>query len=65
MPDMVQFFIGFCVRNMSLVPFLGHGRSATAMAAYEGQSGSKDRGDPQVSFAPYGQTRIFLTEESF
>ncbi|PPQ62946.1 hypothetical protein CVT24_006186 [Panaeolus cyanescens] len=23
-----------------------HGRSATAMAAYEGQSGSKDRGDP-------------------
>ncbi|EEB88393.1 hypothetical protein MPER_13793, partial [Moniliophthora perniciosa FA553] len=25
-----------------------HGRSATAMAAYDGQSGSKDRGDPQV-----------------
>ncbi|KAJ7594034.1 hypothetical protein C8J56DRAFT_1002045 [Mycena floridula] len=28
----------------------GHaGRSVTAMAAYEGQSGSKDRGDPQTS----------------
>lgn len=26
----------------------GHGRSVTAMAAYDGQSGSKDRGDPQV-----------------
>ncbi|KAF9523996.1 hypothetical protein CPB83DRAFT_886523 [Crepidotus variabilis] len=26
-----------------------HGRSATAMAAYEGQSGSKDRGDPQTT----------------
>jgi hypothetical protein len=25
-----------------------HGRSATAMAAYEGQSGSKDRGDLEV-----------------
>ncbi|KAF4620432.1 hypothetical protein D9613_000399 [Agrocybe pediades] len=24
----------------------GHGRSVTAMAAYDGQSGSKDRGDP-------------------
>lgn len=34
---------------MYLVPFIGHGRSATAMAAYEGQSGSKDRGDLQVS----------------
>ncbi|KAG6898179.1 hypothetical protein C0992_004166 [Termitomyces sp. T32_za158] len=27
----------------------GHGRSVTALAAYEGQSGSKDRGDPQTS----------------
>ncbi|KAH9485183.1 Protein RRC1-like [Psilocybe cubensis] len=27
----------------------GHGRSVTAMAAYEGQSGSKDRGDPQTT----------------
>lgn len=27
----------------------GHGKSVTAMAAYDGQSGSKDRGDPQVS----------------
>ncbi|KAH9176395.1 hypothetical protein EDB89DRAFT_1941163 [Lactarius sanguifluus] len=26
-----------------------HARSATAMAAYEGQSGSKDRGDPETS----------------
>jgi len=26
----------------------GHGRSVTALAAYEGQSGSKDRGDPEV-----------------
>ncbi|KIK67195.1 hypothetical protein GYMLUDRAFT_238518 [Collybiopsis luxurians FD-317 M1] len=26
-----------------------HGRSVTALAAYEGQSGSKDRGDPQTS----------------
>lgn len=25
-----------------------HGRSVTSMAAYEGQSGSKDRGDPEV-----------------
>lgn len=24
------------------------GRSVTSMAAYEGQSGSKDRGDPEV-----------------
>lgn len=34
---------------VQLLRHLGHGRSATAMAAYEGQSGSKDRGDPQVS----------------
>lgn len=27
----------------------GQGRSITAMAAYDGQSGSKDRGDPQTS----------------
>ncbi|KAJ7072108.1 hypothetical protein C8F01DRAFT_230005 [Mycena amicta] len=27
----------------------GHGRSVTALAAYEGQSGSKDRGDPQTT----------------
>ncbi|KIM45267.1 hypothetical protein M413DRAFT_66140 [Hebeloma cylindrosporum] len=27
----------------------GHGRSVTAMAAYDGQSGSKDRGDPQTT----------------
>ncbi|CAA7261671.1 unnamed protein product [Cyclocybe aegerita] len=31
----------------------GHGRSVTAMAAYDGQSGSKDRGDPQVSYSSY------------
>ena len=28
------------------------GRSVTAMAAYEGQSGSKDRGDPEVCDEP-------------
>lgn len=27
------------------------GRSVTAIAAYEGQSGSKDRGDPEVRLA--------------
>ena len=31
----------------------GHGRSVTAMAAYEGQSGSKDRGDPLVSYTQW------------
>jgi hypothetical protein len=46
---------------MYLVQFIGHGRSATAMAAYEGQSGSKDRGDPQVSKSKPG--RKILTIE--
>ena len=48
MPVMVRIFPH---HEFSSINWGGYvGRSATAMAAYEGQSGSKDRGDPQVSF---------------
>ncbi|RPD74305.1 hypothetical protein L226DRAFT_553395 [Lentinus tigrinus ALCF2SS1-7] len=36
-------------REARLSRHVGHGRSVTSMAAYEGQSGSKDRGDPETS----------------
>ncbi|KIY44454.1 RNA-binding domain-containing protein, partial [Fistulina hepatica ATCC 64428] len=43
----------------------GHGQhSATAMAAYEGQSGSKDRGDPQTSNVFVANLPPNVTEQS-
>ncbi|KAF8236588.1 hypothetical protein L208DRAFT_1421976 [Tricholoma matsutake] len=42
----------------------GHGRSVTAMAAYEGQSGSKDRGDPQTSNVFVANLPPHVTEQS-
>ncbi|OBZ68245.1 U2 snRNP-associated SURP motif-containing protein [Grifola frondosa] len=36
-------------REARLSRHVTHGRSVTSIAAYEGQSGSKDRGDPQTS----------------
>ncbi|KAF8160829.1 hypothetical protein B0H34DRAFT_653827 [Crassisporium funariophilum] len=42
----------------------GHGRSVTAMAAYEGQSGSKDRGDPQTSNLFVANLPHHVTEQS-
>ncbi|KAG7098780.1 hypothetical protein E1B28_000687 [Marasmius oreades] len=41
-----------------------HGRSVTAMAAYEGQSGSKDRGDPQTSNIFVANLPPHVTEQS-
>ena len=43
-------FLSLLASEISTSQGHGHGRSATAMAAYEGQSGSKDRGDPLVSY---------------
>ncbi|KAL0577625.1 hypothetical protein V5O48_004350 [Marasmius crinis-equi] len=40
------------------------GRSVTAMAAYEGQSGSKDRGDPQTSNVFVANLPPHVTEQS-
>ncbi|KAJ7497522.1 hypothetical protein FB451DRAFT_1211768 [Mycena latifolia] len=42
----------------------GHGRSVTALAAYEGQSGSKDRGDPQTSNIFVANLPPHVTEQS-
>ncbi|KAJ6500098.1 hypothetical protein C8R47DRAFT_1175437 [Mycena vitilis] len=42
----------------------GHGRSVTALAAYEGQSGSKDRGDPQTSNVFVANLPPHVTEQS-
>ncbi|KXN91058.1 U2 snRNP-associated SURP motif-containing protein [Leucoagaricus sp. SymC.cos] len=41
-----------------------HGRSVTALAAYEGQSGSKDRGDPQTSNVFVANLPPHVTEET-
>ncbi|GLB37619.1 putative RPR [Lyophyllum shimeji] len=41
-----------------------HGRSVTAMAAYEGQSGSKDRGDPQTSNVFVANLPPHVTEQT-
>ncbi|KAI0321167.1 hypothetical protein OF83DRAFT_1100964 [Amylostereum chailletii] len=41
-----------------------NGRSATAMAAYEGQSGSKDRGDPQTSNVFVANLPPHVTEQT-
>ncbi|KAF9454023.1 hypothetical protein P691DRAFT_529142 [Macrolepiota fuliginosa MF-IS2] len=41
-----------------------HGRSITALAAYEGQSGSKDRGDPQTSNIFVANLPPHVTEEN-
>ncbi|KAF9010504.1 hypothetical protein BDQ17DRAFT_1387745 [Cyathus striatus] len=40
------------------------GRSVTAMAAYEGQSGSKDRGDPQTSNVFVANLPSHVTEQA-
>ncbi|KAK7472677.1 hypothetical protein VKT23_000790 [Stygiomarasmius scandens] len=40
------------------------GRSVTAMAAYEGQSGSKDRGDPQTTNIFVANLPANITEQS-
>ncbi|KAK0195388.1 hypothetical protein F5146DRAFT_1100904 [Armillaria mellea] len=42
----------------------GHGRSVTALAAYDGQSGSKDRGDPQTSNVFVANLPHHVTEQS-
>ncbi|KAJ7217830.1 hypothetical protein GGX14DRAFT_438446 [Mycena pura] len=42
----------------------GHGRSVTALAAYEGQSGSKDRGDPQTTNVFVANLPAHVTEQS-
>ncbi|KAF7315461.1 hypothetical protein MIND_00061000 [Mycena indigotica] len=42
----------------------GHGRSVTAMAAYDGQSGSKDRGDPQTTNLFVANLPTHVTEPS-
>ncbi|KAF8973143.1 hypothetical protein BDZ97DRAFT_1936060 [Flammula alnicola] len=42
----------------------GHGRSVTAMAAYDGQSGSKDRGDPQTTNLFVANLPTNVTEQS-
>ncbi|KAM6502012.1 hypothetical protein JOM56_001989 [Amanita muscaria] len=42
----------------------GQGKSVTAMAAYEGQSGSKDRGDPQTSNLFVANLPANVTEQS-
>ncbi|KAF5380455.1 hypothetical protein D9615_004596 [Tricholomella constricta] len=42
----------------------GHGRSVTALAAYEGQSGSKDRGDPQTSNVFVANLPPHVTEQT-
>ncbi|KDR75233.1 hypothetical protein GALMADRAFT_98532 [Galerina marginata CBS 339.88] len=42
----------------------GHGRSVTAMAAYDGQSGSKDRGDPQTTNLFVANLPQHVTEQS-
>ncbi|KAK0485775.1 hypothetical protein IW261DRAFT_1452000 [Armillaria novae-zelandiae] len=42
----------------------GHGRSVTALAAYDGQSGSKDRGDPQTSNVFVANLPPHVTEQS-
>ncbi|KAH7888538.1 hypothetical protein F5I97DRAFT_711635 [Phlebopus sp. FC_14] len=41
-----------------------HGRSVTALAAYEGQSGSKDRGDPETSNLFVANLPSNITEQS-
>ncbi|KAG1734693.1 uncharacterized protein EDB91DRAFT_582463 [Suillus paluster] len=41
-----------------------HGRSVTALAAYEGQSGSKDRGDPETSNLFVANLPSSVTEQS-
>ncbi|KAA1476033.1 hypothetical protein DENSPDRAFT_826777 [Dentipellis sp. KUC8613] len=41
-----------------------HARSATAMAAYEGQSGSKDRGDPETTNLFVANLPPHVTEQS-
>ncbi|KAG6845299.1 hypothetical protein H0H87_011149 [Tephrocybe sp. NHM501043] len=41
-----------------------HGRSVTALAAYEGQSGSKDRGDPQTSNVFVANLPPHVTEQT-
>ncbi|KAG0706159.1 hypothetical protein DFH29DRAFT_846703 [Suillus ampliporus] len=41
-----------------------HGRSVTALAAYEGQSGSKDRGDPETSNLFVANLPSNVTEQS-
>ncbi|KAF8070642.1 hypothetical protein FPV67DRAFT_1561398 [Lyophyllum atratum] len=42
----------------------GHGQSVTALAAYEGQSGSKDRGDPQTSNVFVANLPPHVTEQT-
>nr|GAT43003.1 predicted protein [Mycena chlorophos] len=42
----------------------GHGRSVTALAAYDAQSGSKDRGDPQTTNLFVANLPSHVTEHS-
>ncbi|THH31788.1 hypothetical protein EUX98_g2410 [Antrodiella citrinella] len=43
---------------------VGQGRSVTSLAAYEGQSGSKDRGDPETSNVFVANLPPHVTEQS-
>ncbi|KAJ3480042.1 hypothetical protein NLI96_g8641 [Meripilus lineatus] len=45
-------------------PPSSHGRSVTSIAAYEGQSGSKDRGDPETSNVFVANLPPHVTEQS-
>ncbi|TCD71267.1 hypothetical protein EIP91_011746 [Steccherinum ochraceum] len=51
-------------RESKFARHVGHGRSVTSMAAYEGQSGSKDRGDPETSNVFVANLPPHVTEQS-
>ncbi|OCH95143.1 hypothetical protein OBBRIDRAFT_831241 [Obba rivulosa] len=51
-------------REARLSRHVTHGRSVTSIAAYEGQTGSKDRGDPQSSNVFVANLPPHVTEQS-
>ncbi|KAF9820369.1 hypothetical protein IEO21_01378 [Rhodonia placenta] len=51
-------------REARLSRHVTHGRSVTSIAAYEGQSGSKDRGDPETSNVFVANLPPHVTEQS-
>ncbi|TFY64109.1 hypothetical protein EVJ58_g2837 [Rhodofomes roseus] len=51
-------------RESRLSRHVTHGRSVTSIAAYEGQSGSKDRGDPQSTNIFVANLPSHVTEQS-
>ncbi|KAH8107897.1 hypothetical protein BXZ70DRAFT_20103 [Cristinia sonorae] len=52
------------IRESKYGRHVGQGRSVTSMAAYEGQSGSKDRGDPETSNVFVANLPPHVTEQS-